>query len=158
MQSPYDFHFYVRQDILTVFYYLRAESLISVAKTPTSLPSVYGDRDRFALAGNSSDYQPSPVVKINGVDVEEWINEFAAFNPWSQDPDANYNAVFFNPASHGFTTKDGNYFRTGGGLQPQASETVLTFQNGTRRNIDTYAQTFQVSSIGYNIGSVGNTA
>jgi hypothetical protein len=70
--SAYDFHFYVRPDIMRVFYWERAESLISVAKDPTSLPNVYGDKDKFALAGNSSGYQPSPVVKINGVDVEQW--------------------------------------------------------------------------------------
>ena len=90
-----DFHCYIRPDIVKLFYFERAESLISVASDPTSLPDVYVESDKFVLGGQSSGYEPSPVVKINGVEVEQWLNEEAAFAPWSQYPDANYNVSNF---------------------------------------------------------------
>lgn len=143
-KSCYDFHFYMSPDILKIIYWERAEALISVATDPTSLPDVYVEGDKFVLAGQSSGYKPSPVVKINGIDVEQFLNSAAAFSPWSQDVDANYNAMFPNPALKGLNIRGGNTFKTGGQAhQFLGSETTLTFANGTRRNVDTYAVSYQ---------------
>jgi hypothetical protein len=86
--SAYDFHFNWVPDLLGAFNWFRAGSLISLSSDGTSLPSVYDTLDYHALLKpNTSDYTPSAVSEINGIEVEQWLNEYAALNPWDHDPD-----------------------------------------------------------------------
>lgn len=77
--SAYDFHFNWVPDLVTVFNWNRQGSLLSLSSDGLSLPDVYDSSDVKALAAsNPSNYPPSPVTSINGVDTESWLNEFAA--------------------------------------------------------------------------------
>jgi hypothetical protein len=89
-QSTHDFHTIYQADLVYAFSYERGGSLISVSPDGVSKPSTYVLSDANALIkSNEVGYEASPVVLINGVDVETWINEYAALNPWDHDPDAN---------------------------------------------------------------------
>ena len=71
-----DFHLLYIPDILDVFGWQRSTSLLSMSRDGSALPDIYGAFDLVALVrGNETDYKPSPVVSINGTDVEEWLNE-----------------------------------------------------------------------------------
>jgi hypothetical protein len=152
--SAYDGHFAYTPDILGVFFFLRlfTESLaggtpalyqiISVSTDGVSLPNVYSALDALTLAGQGGGYTPSPITQINGEDVEDWLNTYAATNGGGrqQDPDSNYNLLF--PSASGDSVPSlvgqlGNAFaqtRT-----YQGSDTVLTFDNGTERHVITVA-------------------
>ncbi|KAK0357513.1 hypothetical protein LTR02_014489 [Friedmanniomyces endolithicus] len=141
--SAYDFHFNWVPDLVTVFNWNRQGSLLSLSSDGLSLPDVYDSSDVKALAAsNPSNYPPSPVTSINGVDTESWLNEFAAANPWDHDPDANYNNVMVNipllSNSGGGPQGEGAYTH---GMVYQGNDTVLTFANGTTRQVYTYAKT-----------------
>jgi hypothetical protein len=69
--------------------------LISVSTDGLALPEVYSYPDGPALwYSNATNYTASPITKINGVDVETYLNERAALDN-NQDPDANYNGLFY---------------------------------------------------------------
>ncbi|KAK5714801.1 hypothetical protein LTR17_017048 [Elasticomyces elasticus] len=140
--STYDFHFNWVPDLVSVFSWTRKGSLVSLSSDGLSLPEVYDARDVPTLShsnSSSSDYTPSVVTQINGVDTETWLNEFAALNPWDHDPDANYNNVFLNiPLAVSSLGGRGSYQA---GYVYQGDDTVLTFANGSTRHIETYART-----------------
>ena len=164
LASAHDFHLVYIPDILeNVFSWVRPVNIISVSLDGTSLPEVYDVSDVIALNGglNGTTYKPSPVVKINDTDVETWINQYAAMEPWGHDPDANYNSnpdhfqshtdrsltplslgidVLYNiPAtSNGFSLRGGNF---GSGFHRfPGSHTTMTFANGSVNTIPSYAQ------------------
>ena len=104
VNAAYDGHFVYAPDITLIFSYVRLNSsnfvnglpdlfqLYSVSPDGIGLPSVYGFQDQVALAGlNSSTYKPSPIIQINGEDVEEYLNHWAIVNGngLQQEPDAN---------------------------------------------------------------------
>jgi hypothetical protein len=102
-------------------------------------PDVYAYLDEVALT-NPGDfgYRPSPVTQINGEDVLTWLNSYASQNGRSQDPDANYNQVFVNIAALAYSGAETNYFALSRFYQ--GGNTVLTFANGSTRDVMTRAQ------------------
>jgi hypothetical protein len=68
--AAYDFHLVYRADILSVFTWERAGSLISVSTDGTSLPNIYDASDIVSLAQiNGTMFKTSPVVQINDTQV-----------------------------------------------------------------------------------------
>ena len=154
--AAHDGHFSYVPDILQVFLFTRLASdrimsdgtldpfsLLSVSDDGVQLPSVYGYSDRFALASPAaSNYRPSPIVKINGEDVETWLEKLATGNGANQDPDANYNSLFpsiphLSSRSLSISTLTDNVFTfrlTDGG-----STANIHFANGTTRDARTAA-------------------
>jgi hypothetical protein len=102
-------------------------------------PDVYAYLDEAALT-NPGDpgYRPSPVTRINGEDVLTWLNSYASQNGRSQDPDANYNQVFVNIPALAYSGAETNYFALSRFYQGE--NTVLTFANGSTRDVMTIAQ------------------
>jgi hypothetical protein len=102
-------------------------------------PDVYAYLDEAALT-NPGDfgYRPSPVTRINGEDVLTWLNSYASQNGRSQDPDANYNQVFVNIPALAYSGAETNYFALSRFYQGE--NTVLTFANGSTRDVITRAQ------------------
>ena len=142
LTSAHDFHLVWMPDIVTIFEWFRSESLISISPDGLSLPSVYGFSDLEALRNpNGSGYQPSAVVQVNSVEVETWVNEYAALNPWDHDPDANYNNVMFSSPLKYTGQGGGDAFTSSWNYQ--GDDTVLAFANGTTRHVETYAATDQ---------------
>lgn len=79
--SARDFHYAMRPDITQLFRFYRAEELMSVLTDGSSLPDVYMSTYVPALrAENVCHYRASPIVLINGIDVETFINGSAGQN------------------------------------------------------------------------------
>ena len=145
VHSAYDEHFNYLPDIVNVFQWLRANNLFSVSKDGQALPEVYMDLDIKVLGEYAGkNYSVSPVTKINGKDVESFLNDLAPIAGGAQDPDANYNNLFpviplestgqaanANPPGFQFASVS------------QGSSTVVTFANGTTKKISTFASTSQ---------------
>ena len=140
VMSAKDEHFNFYPDITQIFFFLRSNNLYSVSKDGQALPEVYMDLDIDVLGFASwKNYTASPVTKINGKPVENFLNDLAD-QGGAQDPDANYNALFpviplvstnqpVNPPAFQYSA---TY---------QGSSTVVTFKNGTTRKIETFAST-----------------
>lgn len=132
--SAYDGHLSYIPDIVGTFAFLRiARSgdrfpLISVSSDGVELPEVYAYQDRFILAATSArtTFVPSPVVQINGQDVQDFLNQQAALAGSYHDPDANYNLLFpteLAPES-GTIFEEFRFF-------DESDETKLTYANDT---------------------------
>ena len=80
--SVHDFHLRWIPDIVSVFTWKRDEYLVSVSSDGLNLPRVYSAVDLDALRNStSSAYSASPIVEINSMEVETWLNRHAALNP-----------------------------------------------------------------------------
>jgi hypothetical protein len=74
----------------------------------------------------------SPVAKIDGQDAQKFIEDLV-YRAASQDPDAGYNAMFYNKAYVAAHISNGGYFAQGGrtsNIYP-GENTTYTFENGT---------------------------
>ena len=144
LASAYDGHLVYIPDIVGSFGFARVSngvkySLVSVSSDGTSLPSVYADIDRVALAqSGGASYEASQITKINGRDVEDFLNDHASLTGHKHDPDANYNSLFPNALTRQFEPVAGNFERFFL-LQDPANETVLSFQNGTEAHLQIVA-------------------
>ena len=133
--SSYDQHFNFLPDIVSVFSFWRDNALYSVSSDGQELPQVYMDVD--VEGGLSSD--ASPVTKINGQPVEDFLRDAADRLGGGQDPDANYNSMFKSvPLS---STRQNPYSGFEYAQSYQGGSTQVTLQNGTTRQINTYAVT-----------------
>ncbi|KAK5165600.1 uncharacterized protein LTR77_009129 [Saxophila tyrrhenica] len=155
INAAYDGHFAYTPDIIGVFYFLRliSESLeggqpelyqiFSVSDDGTSLPDVYAVLDADALIDTSSaQYKPSPITQINGDDVEDWLNTYAATSGTGkqQDPDSQYNGLFPSIPGNSVPSLVGGYGNTfAQATIYQGTDTVLKFANGTTRHVITEA-------------------
>lgn len=131
--SAHDGHFYYFSDITQIFNFERP-SLVSISKDGLSVPEVYLGRDAIALAAhNGTKATISPVAQIDGQAVETWLNQYAAANGFSQDPDTNYNTLFYRTGAG-----VGNFAST---MQYQGPTSTIIFHNGTSRVLENYAIT-----------------
>ncbi|THW91267.1 hypothetical protein D6D18_06578 [Aureobasidium pullulans] len=149
--SAYDGHLAYVPDILDVFVFSRVQSeelrdevadyfsLISVTTDNNDLPDVYAYSDVAALVNlDQFDYTPSPLTQINGEDVLSWLNSYASQNGRSQDPDANYNALFLNVPTLAYQGVETSHFAVSRFFQ--GNNTNLAFANNTNRDVMTRAQ------------------
>jgi hypothetical protein len=155
ISAAYDGHFAYTPDIVGVFFFLRLASeslasgtpdlyqIFSVSKDGTSLPDVYSTLDAAALINpNSARYTPSPITQINGEDVEDWLNTYAATSGTGkqQDPDANYNGLFPDMSGNSVPSLVGSFGNAFAQSSTyQGTDTVLKFSNGTTKHIITEA-------------------
>lgn len=82
----------------------------------------------------------SPLSKIDGQDAQKFIEDLV-FRAASQDPDAGYNAMFYNKAYVAAHLSNGGYFAQGGrtsNIYP-GENTTYTFGNGTSITVDNVA-------------------
>lgn len=95
-------------------------ALISASKDGSEQPKVWAIAD-FNTTDTS--YEASPVTKINGKDVVDFLQEEANLNSY-HDPDTRYNAMFYmQPAeNYGYFTNPRFY---------PGSRTNVTYENGT---------------------------
>lgn len=138
--SANDFHYVYNLDILNVFSWQREHQLVSLSTDGIELPSVFVYDD--IASANRSGTAPSPVVKINDIDVETWLNDQAGMNPWDHDPDANYNSFLWSAVkvNQGDASANGTYASL---TRPQSSLTKLTFADGREVNDSTFASSIK---------------
>ncbi|KAI1511717.1 hypothetical protein L13192_06963 [Pyrenophora tritici-repentis] len=94
-------------------------ALISASKDGSEIPRIWAMQD---FNGTTS-YEPSPVTKVDGRDVVEFLNEEAKLSAY-HDPDTRFNAMFFMQPAENF-----GYF-TSPRFYPGAN-TNVTYENGT---------------------------
>lgn len=82
----------------------------------------------------------SPLAKIDGKDANKFIEDLV-FRAAAQDPDAGYNAMFYNKAFVAAKVSNNGYFAQGGrtnNIYPGES-TKYTFKNGTSITVNNTA-------------------
>lgn len=132
----HDGHFVFYPDALTrVFEWRRQRSLISISEDGKSLPVIKVYEDVLANPKTAS------VVKlINGQDAATYLAKTIDAAGFSQDPDANYNSMFYQKATFANSGSTG-YFANGGRIRYiyQGANTTLTFANGTSVTLENQA-------------------
>ena len=130
--SAYDGHFSYKPDMFGVFAFGVRGALYSVSLDGSSLPEIYFSNDTHYLTGNNSmRSMVSPVVQINGQDVEAYLNQLALQRQY-QDPDANYNALL----TSGLKVARGIGLFNAPDMYPGA-ETTFSYRNGTSHTVKT---------------------
>ncbi|KAF2711129.1 peptidase S41 family protein-like protein [Pleomassaria siparia CBS 279.74] len=147
IQSAHDGHFsYIPDSVGTIFSYGRDVPLVSVSEDGSKLPSVFAFNDVLGIQFKNITYTPSPVVQIDGKDVNEFLESWSQYGSL-QDRDALYNNVFYELAQVGLgLSGSGTGTFTGGGrgrfVYP-GETTTLKFANGTEYTMHNYARVLQ---------------
>ncbi|KAF2441986.1 hypothetical protein P171DRAFT_474505 [Karstenula rhodostoma CBS 690.94] len=121
--------------LVNPWYWSRTASLVSISKDGSALPEIFFRDDIL-----NSVTDASPLSKIDGQDAQKFIEDLV-FRAASQDPDAGYNAMFYNKAYVAAHISNGGYFAQGGrtnNIYP-GENTTYTFENGTSTTIDNVA-------------------
>lgn len=95
-------------------------ALISASRNGDDIPQVWAVRDFNA---SQSGYEPSPVTKIDGQDVQQFLEAEAQMNSY-HDPDTRYNALFFMATAENYGLFTSPRFYPG-------PTTSVTYANGT---------------------------
>lgn len=144
IQSAHDGHFsYVPDSVGGIFQWGRNVPLVSVSEDGEQLPAVFAFEDVLGLQYKNISYTPSAVVKIDGSETTEFLQNLSQLGSL-QDRDALYNNVFYELAQVSLgDSGSGTGMFTGGGrgryVYPGAT-TTFTFANGTERTIENYAR------------------
>jgi hypothetical protein len=95
-------------------------ALISASRDGSGVPQVWSIRDYNA---SQSGYEPSPVVQIDGQDVQQFLQAEAERTAY-HDPDTRYNALFFMSSAEAYGLFTSPRFYPG-------PTTNVTYENGT---------------------------
>ncbi|KAF1969056.1 hypothetical protein BU23DRAFT_248765 [Bimuria novae-zelandiae CBS 107.79] len=121
--------------LVNPWYWSRNVSLVSISTDGSALPEIYFRDDILHSVPNAS-----RLAQINGVDAQKFIEDLV-FRAASQDPDAGYNAMFYNKAHVAAHISNGGYFAQGGRVNNiyPGEKTTYTFDNGTEVSVDNVA-------------------
>ncbi|KAF1968020.1 hypothetical protein BU23DRAFT_558868 [Bimuria novae-zelandiae CBS 107.79] len=93
----HDSHVYLSAGLLAPFTFISPFYLVSASRAGQEAPGVYFRED--VIAGQLEGWEPSPITKINDVDVVEYLTSFAEINSEGYlEPHADWNALFEHPA------------------------------------------------------------
>ena len=121
-----------------------ALKLVSVSVDGVNLPKLFTLSD-MQLSITSTNFTPSAIVSVDGRDVNSFLAAQDATIP-GHDPDANYNQMLFNQASHSIMQTEASasywpgYFFANNGLF-LGNSTNIVFENGTSKSFDIVAYT-----------------
>ncbi|TVY44586.1 Peptidase S41 family protein [Lachnellula occidentalis] len=127
--STHDAHLNLIAGILGVFTFGAAYDIASVSLDGIQLPKVYFSDDLID-SENDGDWQPSAISKINGLDAQDYLDDFAATNAiGSLESHADFNQLMTSPAQD-----IQSIFSTWGGNTMFYPGDELTFllENGTQ--------------------------
>ncbi|KAF7591698.1 hypothetical protein BBP40_001211 [Aspergillus hancockii] len=129
-----NFHFNYAPDILQVFLFQRVFGVATVSSDGTSVPETYVISDLY-LNHTEDSSKISPIAKINGDDVQTYLNKIAAREQYI-DPDARYNSLMYRSNA---TASIGSFAAQGLGIY-EGPTTNVTFKNDTTRVYRNLAQ------------------
>jgi hypothetical protein len=137
---------YILDVIGSVFSFSRPLPLVSVSEDGSKLPAVFAYSDVLGIQFKNISYTPSAIVKIDGREANEFLEELSQQGSL-QDRDALYNNLFFNLAQISLQSAgSGTGGFTGGGrgryVPLQTANTTLEFANGTTIAIPNTAKSF----------------
>lgn len=132
IQSMHDAHVAYNGGALSAFTFSSPMSILSASKDGKQVPQIWATDD--VLESASEGWTPSPITKINGEDVVEYLTKFAAINSQGYlEPHADWNAIMSSPALD-IQGQVEVFF--GGALLYPGDGLNFTFANGSE--IDTY--------------------
>ncbi|KAF2968187.1 hypothetical protein GQX73_g5364 [Xylaria multiplex] len=143
IRSATDGHFFIFPCSLAAFTFYRQETgrLASISQDGIAQPEIYLGVDVAAISSGNTTI--SPVTKINGQDVIEYLETVAALQG-SQDPDARWNTLFASAAAIATGNTDVGslfgQFAFNDGLWPGVNSTTLEFKNGKTLTFPTLSQ------------------
>ncbi|PQE32043.1 peptidase S41 family protein [Rutstroemia sp. NJR-2017a WRK4] len=130
---PHDFHVNLNLPLVGLFsFYTLDGPLVSISSDGLELPELYFRYDLDKQRANpDADWDPSPLMKINGEDATLYLQLISMSSGVFQDNDANYNQVFYSLPSVVYTGSKGS-FVVGGHLYGFPTDTLTySFANGT---------------------------
>ncbi|KAI8660248.1 TSPc domain-containing protein [Fusarium keratoplasticum] len=138
LSSANDGHLAIFPCTLSIFdFCLEDAGLVSVSTDGIQAPDVYTLSDSLLL--NSTVAQVSPIVSINGKQVNAYLEEIAGPLK-SRDPDARYNRVFYSlPSLATGNTSPTGAFIDRDGMYPGTDVTTIEFRNGSSIALNTLA-------------------
>ncbi|KAI8715137.1 TSPc domain-containing protein [Fusarium sp. LHS14.1] len=138
LSSANDGHLAIFPCTLSIFdFCLEDAGLVSVSTNGIQAPEVYTLSDSLLL--NSTIVQVSPIVSINGKQVNAYLEEIAGPLK-SRDPDARYNRVFYSlPSLATGNTSPTGAFIDRDGVYPGTDVTTIEFRNGSSIVLNTLA-------------------
>ncbi|KAI5458536.1 hypothetical protein BGZ63DRAFT_513682 [Mariannaea sp. PMI_226] len=91
-----DNHFDYPPALLNIMQFVRKDlGLFSLSRDGTHTPEVFIAQDVFRANRGKLDYYPSAISRIDGIPINEWLENDAIFNIANyQDPDAQFNNLF----------------------------------------------------------------
>ncbi|RSL51355.1 hypothetical protein CEP54_011442 [Fusarium duplospermum] len=130
LSSANDGHLAIFPCTLSIFdFCLEDAGLVSVSTDGIQAPEVYTLSDSLLL--NSTVVQVSPIVSINGKQVNTYLEEIAGPMK-SRDPDARYNRVFYSlPSLATGNTSPSGAFIDRDGVYPGTDVATIEFRNGS---------------------------
>ncbi|KAF2810488.1 uncharacterized protein BDZ99DRAFT_498614 [Mytilinidion resinicola] len=127
-------HFRYQPDILQVFAFYRDSAIASISDDGNSLPKVYDATD-LEKQQKESDIKISAISKINGKDIESFLEEIAS-DSYFTNLDARVNSLFLKEANGSL----GSFYNQ---EAYQEDWTNVTFANGTTKNSQNLAVVYQ---------------
>ncbi|KAJ6031610.1 hypothetical protein N7540_002342 [Penicillium herquei] len=94
LSAAHDDHLSMTGGILSTYRFMAPFSVVSLSRDGIELPKLYV-ADQLPINGwDGIDWQPSPIVKINGRDPVEYMTQFAALNSFGKlEPHADWNML-----------------------------------------------------------------
>ena len=136
---------YVLDVVGGVFQFTRPFPLVSVSEDGSKLPAVFAYYDVLGTQFKNITYTPSPIVKIDDIDVNFFLEELSQIGAL-QDRDALYNNLFYNLAqiSLGSSGTATGMFSGGGRARyvPLQANTTFEFANGSISLVPNTARTY----------------
>lgn len=128
-----NYHFLFGSDILSVFLFERGVAMTTISDDGLKVPNTYVAGDIIAQHADD-DVSISPITKINGQDVQEYLEKIADWEQYT-NLDARYNSLLFRKGNKGSFVSPAQVFY---GVYDNAATTV-TFKNGTTRRYSNIA-------------------
>ncbi|KAL8667717.1 MAG: hypothetical protein Q9202_000572 [Teloschistes flavicans] len=142
--STHDAHISLYAGVLGVFSFGAPVSIVSVSSDGIALPKVFILDDLLETGdpSNKAQWTPSAILSINGVQVEDFLKNFAASNsPGTLEANADWNQLMSNPANdvQGLLSA----FEGSSPFWP-GNEITIAFENGTAPLTLTWLATYSI--------------
>jgi len=135
-----NYHFLFGSDILSIFLFERGVAMTTISDDGLKVPNTYVADD--IRAQHVDDSVPiSPITKVNGHDVQEYLEKIADWEQYT-NLDARYNNLLFREGNNGSFVSPAQLFY---GVYDNAVTTV-TFKNGTKHRYNNVASISSAAS------------
>lgn len=126
--SAHDGHLSFQGSALTMLPFVQSDPLVSFSKDGVETPEIYFYKDVLAFKKGQLKKLPSSICKINGQDASSFILHKTSISGTEHDPDANYNAEFYQLSAEARTGSVGKFYNT---IVYPGENTTFQFSNGT---------------------------
>ncbi|KAL8627048.1 hypothetical protein Q9189_007249 [Teloschistes chrysophthalmus] len=142
--SAHDAHISLYAGVLSVFSFGAPVSIVSVSSDGIALPKIFilDDLLESGDPSNKAEWTPSAITSINGVQIEEFLKNFAASNSLGTlEPNADWNQLMSSPANdvQGLLSA----FEGSTPFWP-GNEITFAFENGTTPLTLTWLATYSI--------------